>query len=891
MRISQVTVALTALFVVVVPELLADAGIFASVSLRYNQGADIDGVPITSLARDVLNEVRVSVQQGTSVHVIFYAKALKQPSLFFSWLGRLTGPSTVQASPASMSSQGCRDATSALDPGRYTFEGPAEVIIKAEKLTFGRNTCTDFDSKVTGPSRGLTALLHSANLSDTTTRTLKTAREAEIAGNLKNAINQYTSLLGARDDSGDWASRRIAALERLQRTGQPADSSTSKRARALVVGISDYRWLSKGLSLPSARNDAYLFYQFLVSKRGGLGGVGRGVDMLLDQEATASAIRLKLRQIADEVASGETVYVFISAHSIPLSHGDAGIVAYDTRTDVQGTALPFSEIAELLSDIQLLGGNVILFADTCHAGLLDNKNPSSRRIVSLAAQITGLVSSSKVQSAAADGRFTSALVSALAKPCGVQPCGKLLLQEIEASVRKTLGPDQTAEVIGNKDNRFSVDLSLKFEIDSDKPPPGRGPLPSPGEAVARARELLDQPRRDDYDWRRRSDAEVVVLERLAQEPVLRYLGGDDFYAKDRNADEQEFLQAAELFDKASRLHPDDTSLAVRGEFCRARALLLKGDSSSVATASQLLDHAIVSEPLASYLYNARGMALLQGMPHGDRNEAHRTLQAAIREFQKAILLDPFWAYPRHNLALAYKAAGNDQRALEEYQQGILFAQFYGLGTGYLHHNLGALYAREQDWPRARDAFEKAAKVFLDESNGFSNREKRAKGEKDAATEAWAAERVAYMTTAQAEAINALGTVYALSGADGAAAREYKRAWSLDKNSVDVHHNWGLLILKRASSPTQFTDALSHFHENEILTARDTSVLLGRKVQSLLDLGEFFLRQAEFDKRHNQDTSGDYQKASKYFGEALGHAPDSAAAKEGLTRATAGVRSR
>jgi tetratricopeptide (TPR) repeat protein len=887
MRRKQVTVALCALLSLAASGLLASVTTIANVTLRNNQDADVDGEPITSGGRDVKGRVPVNIKQGTSVNIIFFAKGAKQPSVVSALFG-LFGPSTVQASSPPMSAQTCHEAKSASEPGRYTFEGPGQVTIDRDKLTFAPKTCVDFDSKVTASSKGLTSLLHTANLPDATTRTLNAAREAEIACNLKGATTLYESLLGAGDESADWARRRLGALENIQRA-PPAPGTAAKRGRALLVAISDYRWLPKGLSLPSARKDADLFYRFLMTERGGLGKAGDIVEALLDQEATASAIRLKLRQIADEVTAGETVYIFLTAHSMPLPRGDAGIVAYDTRVDIQSTALPFSEIAALLSDIQLLGGKVVLFADTCHAGLLQ-ENPGSRRIVSLAAQFTGLVSSGSLQKAKADGHFTSALVSALGAACHAHPCGKVSLKQIKNSVAQALDPGQTPEIIGKEDG-FSVDLDVNCEIDSSKVAPSRDELPSVSEAIASARHLLDEPGHNADDWRRRAVTQAVVLERLAQEPVLRYLGGEDFHVDDRNVEAQAFRRAADLFELAFRLRPDDPSLAARQDFCRARALLLKGDSASVGEASRLLDRAIASEPLASYMYNARGIALLEGLAYGDTKGAQTTIQAALREFQKSILLDPFWAYPRHNLALAYKAGGDDSQAVAAYQEGIAFSRFYGLGEGYLLHNLGALYEREQDWPRAQDAFEKAAKAFLDERVSFAGREQQAISEKEAATQAWAAGRKAYMANAQAEAINALGTVYAMSGADRDAAREFRRALAADKDSVEAHRNLGMLLLNRANSADRFTEALDHFHQVEVLMANDASGPPARKVQSLIDLGEFFLRRAEFDGKRNQDTSTDYQKATEYFGEAKRLAPDSAAAQDGMKRAAAGGSSR
>jgi tetratricopeptide (TPR) repeat protein len=97
------------------------------------------------------------------------------------------------------------------------------------------------------------------------------------------------------------------------------------------------------------------------------------------------------------------------------------------------------------------------------------------------------------------------------------------------------------------------------------------------------------------------------------------------------------------------------------------------------------------------VWNALGIGYLQ-MPDYDR---------AISAFRDAIRRAPFWAYPRHNLALALRERGNLRAAIEQYLAAIQLAPKYS----YLRYNLGLLYQQINDRVNAdiryKEAFDKA----------------------------------------------------------------------------------------------------------------------------------------------------------------------------------------
>jgi Tfp pilus assembly protein PilF len=319
------------------------------------------------------------------------------------------------------------------------------------------------------------------------------------------------------------------------------------------------------------------------------------------------------------------------------------------------------------------------------------------------------------------------------------------------------------------------------------PPPGYGPLPSPDQTLADAEELLKAPRAG--DWFVKADKLVLALESKAQETVLGYLAGEDFELQS-----DDFSDAASRFDLAAKLNPTDTSLTVRRDFCTARALLFGKSLANYDSALILLDRTILLDPFQSYLYNARGVTRLERMRF--KSDPANEVRAAERDFEVAMLLDPFWAYPRHNLALAQQYEAEGPEAEHAYKQAILWAAYYGLGSGYLRHNLGSLYAREQRWNEARSEFNAAANAYSEARHRFVARMSRAAFDKDPVVQAWAASRAIYMKRSEAEAINALGATYAVSGSYKRAAREYRRALGTDANSTETYRNLGLVVLKK-----------------------------------------------------------------------------------------------
>ncbi|MCX6602778.1 MAG: caspase family protein [Acidobacteria bacterium] len=139
---------------------------------------------------------------------------------------------------------------------------------------------------------------------------------------------------------------------------------------ALVVGISQHANLGSGAQLQFAHRDAEEFAGFLLSAGGGALPPSQ-VKLLTNEKATLGAIRAELHGWLPNVAGpGDVVYVFFAGHGVVAERGEAYFVAHDSDPqNLHATGLGFREVEETLAR-RLRAGQVVLLADSCHAGQL-----------------------------------------------------------------------------------------------------------------------------------------------------------------------------------------------------------------------------------------------------------------------------------------------------------------------------------------------------------------------------------------------------------------------------------------------------------------------------------------------------------------------------------------
>jgi tetratricopeptide (TPR) repeat protein len=135
---------------------------------------------------------------------------------------------------------------------------------------------------------------------------------------------------------------------------------------------------------------------------------------------------------------------------------------------------------------------------------------------------------------------------------------------------------------------------------------------------------------------------------------------------------------------------------------------------------------------------------------------------AITAFQRAIASAPYWAYPRHNLALTYAEAGEFDQAIRQYLEARLLDPSYS----DLAYNLGVLYQQINDVSAARAAYRDALRL----------------SERDCS----AAHSTSCPSAARAR--TALGVLFETSSKWKSAEKEYETAIRADVLQLDAKHD-------------------------------------------------------------------------------------------------------
>jgi tetratricopeptide (TPR) repeat protein len=265
----------------------------------------------------------------------------------------------------------------------------------------------------------------------------------------------------------------------------------------------------------------------------------------------------------------------------------------------------------------------------------------------------------------------------------------------------------------------------------------------------------------------------VALEDRGQQAILRYLEGNHIpQTKD------DFVAGAKYFQAALELAPDSVFDEARMAFCQGRALIFDHDYSG---ARILLERSICLDPTHRYAYNALGISYLEQIATN-----RSTDDDAIRAFHDAIHFAPYWAYPRHNLALTYEQAGDYAAAEREYPEAIPLGRQYS----YLYYNLAMLYQRLNELPQAERYYLLAKDAAVRNPH---------------VTQTAAGPR----STELGEAWDALGTVDTARGYWAKAETDYRDALAADPQSLNARHNLALLLTRLASpsTPSKAAEAL------------------------------------------------------------------------------------
>ncbi|MBA4421393.1 MAG: hypothetical protein C0391_09620 [Anaerolinea sp.] len=164
----------------------------------------------------------------------------------------------------------------------------------------------------------------------------------------------------------------------------------------------------------------------------------------------------------------------------------------------------------------------------------------------------------------------------------------------------------------------------------------------------------------------------------------------------------------------------------------------------------------------------------------------KNLDAALREYNQAIQLDPKYVYAYNNRGNVYKAKGDLDAALREYNQAIQLDPKYV----YAYNNRGNVYYDKGDLDAALREYNQAIQLDPKDVYAYFNRGivYKAKGDLDAALREY--NQAIQLDPKYVYAYNNRGVVYYDKGDLDAALREYNQAIQLDPKYVYAYNNRG-----------------------------------------------------------------------------------------------------
>ena len=607
--------------------------------------------------------------------------------------------------------------------------------------------------------------------------------------------------LAAKMSNVDWPRLRVHEEHESQNRGQQtkAEPSAAGQTFALLVGVSEYERLPPEQRLEYPSTDAEALYNYVRSPRGG-SVPEANIRLLTNSQGTAAAIRTGIADfLRARAGKNDTVLIFLATHGVVENDG-AYVVAYDSDPEnLKDSGISMVEIQSLMEGEFANVGQVLMFIDVCHAGLIGNiKNGNFGRVLQILGRFKGeetfgLLASGPGESSlessrfgGGHGAFTYFLLRGLNGDADEDADHKITVNELQAyvynMVRKATKNKQNPRATGDMPGeRVLVQDLSRTGIELADWQTAEATVTAQARALQRAsRAIAPRPlgqlaslsERDQQEFEQAiaagrllgpgADSAVEILRRLTpqlaanplqllllenrlrtelqnrgQEVLLRYLRGED--APQRQED---FEQGGRWFESAWSLDPEAVSLEGRAWFCEARAMLFQNRFNE---ARDLLERAVRIEPNGPYLYNALGLLYLQ----------QAAFPRAASAFRDAIRLAPNWAYPRHNLALALTQAGSYDEAVVVYRD----AQKTTPGSWYIPYNLGLVQQRIN---RPRDAEASFRKASL-------------------------------LAPARPEPETALGFLAAFRGRSKDAERFYRDALAKQAAFLPARHNLALLL--------------------------------------------------------------------------------------------------
>lgn len=467
-----------------------------------------------------------------------------------------------------------------------------------------------------------------------------------------------------------------------------AVENTPQESYAVVVGIAEYP--EPKFKLRFARRDAERMREFLKSSRGGA-LPDSNITALFDREATRANVQQALERLFRRRAA--RVVVFLSAHGV-LVNNKPYFVTWDCQvSNAPEKCYPISELIGLIRLNQANIGRVELYVDACRLARPDPVSEPNRVNTNVATVLDSIPGKRIALFASAEtayehqvfddgkghGAFTYHLLKGLNDPPAASRAGdSLSLGELIRFIGQ--GVPETTRHHQYPADRVS-ELSKPGEMVSRFGPGTQGIVVGgttlmPADAFKETKGIADF---GGLGGAPAAGTAWAEAESKSLEILQRYLDGDEVPQK-----QEDFRQGAAYTAEALRLAPDSAELVSRLEFFEARALLFdvtepERDAATLAEVRRKLERAIRLDPRSAVAYNALGIVYLQ----------QAEFDRAVDFFDAAILHSPYWAYPKHNRALALAEKGDSAGAENSYLAAIAQASAFS----YLPYNLGLLYQR------------------------------------------------------------------------------------------------------------------------------------------------------------------------------------------------------
>lgn len=139
-----------------------------------------------------------------------------------------------------------------------------------------------------------------------------------------------------------------------------------QNGRALVIGVARYDEVSK---LPSAVENDARDVAAILQASDYCGFPAANVRILLNEQATLSAIKSALADLASAASADDTAVIFFSGHGARLGRGaseTSALVPFDAKLrDLEGTTLPETDFSAALAHIK--ARRLLVLIDACHA--------------------------------------------------------------------------------------------------------------------------------------------------------------------------------------------------------------------------------------------------------------------------------------------------------------------------------------------------------------------------------------------------------------------------------------------------------------------------------------------------------------------------------------------